>query len=121
MTRRRRERGAGTVLVVALTGVLLLVGLAVAGASGLVVAHRRAHAAADLAALAAAVAVARADPGACASAARVATANAARLVRCVTAPDRSVRVEVVVDVELDLPVGGALRAALPGQARAGPG
>ncbi len=78
---RAGERGAATVLVVAMAAVVLLVGCAVAGAVGLVVEHRRAQAAADLAALAAAQALQRGGD-ACREAAGLATRNGARLAGC---------------------------------------
>ena len=49
---RRGERGAATILVVAMAGVLMFVMTGLAAAGGLVTAQRRAQAAADLAALA---------------------------------------------------------------------
>lgn len=77
----RDERGAATLLVVAATGLLLFVGLALSAVAGVVVAHRRAQAAADLAALAAATALKEGQPG-CATAAEVAGANGGSLVSC---------------------------------------
>ena len=90
-SRRRHDRGAATVLVLAMAGVLLVVALAVALAEGLVVGHRRAQAAADLAALAGAGAAARGeDP--CDAARAVAVANGAALTACsaigATSPSR---------------------------------
>lgn len=91
------QRGAATVLVVAMTGVLLLVGAGTGVVAAIVVAHRTAQAAADLAALAGATALAdparAGDP--CAVAGEVATANAASLTSC-TVEDRDVLVEVTV-------------------------
>ena len=49
---RRGEAGAATLLVLAMAGVLLLVGAALGVVQAMVVAHRKAQAAADLAALA---------------------------------------------------------------------
>lgn len=117
MTRRRspragRERGAATVVAVALVGVVLLVGLALGEVAAWVAAHRRAQAAADLAALAAAAQVA-ADP--CAAATRVATANGARLTSC--RPDG---LEVRVEVAVDAPRRLGPAAVLEAEARAGP-
>lgn len=90
----RDQRGSATVLVVAVTGVLLLVGAALAVVTAMVVSHRSAQSAADLAALAGATDLASGRDG-CVSAAAVATANHARLVRCdVTGRDVSVLVEV---------------------------
>ncbi|QIK74624.1 pilus assembly protein TadG-related protein [Nocardioides piscis] len=52
VTSSTAERGAATVLVLVVAGILMFVGLALAGAASLVVTQRRAQAAADLAALA---------------------------------------------------------------------
>lgn len=129
MTRQRcRERGAATVLTLAMAGVLLLAGAAAAVVGALVVDRRTAQAAADLAALAGAATLA--DPGGaapasatqargrdpCAVAGEVADANGARLTRCVV-DDADVRVEVVVTGPRWLGQHPDLRAA----ARAGPG
>jgi uncharacterized membrane protein len=57
----RGERGAATILVIAMAGVLLLVGSALGVVQAMVVAHRRAQAAADLAALAGASASMRGE------------------------------------------------------------
>ncbi len=110
----RDERGAATVLVVAMAAVVLVVGCAVAGATGLVVAHRRAQAAADLAALAAAGALQRGgDP--CGAAADLAGRNDARLVTC------EVRgADLVVRVTVAGPDPGPWPVDLVGTARAGP-
>lgn len=90
------ERGAATVLVVAMTGVLLLVGAAAGVVGAIVVAHRAAQAAADLAAVAGAeAAVEHAGRDPCRTAAEIASANGATLVRC-TVDDADVRVEVSV-------------------------
>lgn len=89
-------RGAATVLVVAMAGVLLLVGAAAGVVGALFVAHRTAQAAADLAAVAGATALAEhsgRDP--CREAAEIATANGATLTAC-TARGEDVRVEVSV-------------------------
>ena len=75
----RPERGAATVLVVAMAGVLMFVMAGLAAAGGLVTAQRRAQAAADLAALAGAASL----DDACARARDVALANAAALDACV--------------------------------------
>ena len=75
--RRGSERGAATVLAVALSGVLLLLGSALAVMAAMVADHRRAQASADLAALGGATALARGHD-ACAAAARVAQANGGR-------------------------------------------
>ena len=110
----RGERGAATVLVLAMAGLLCFVALAVAGVGGLVRAHRSAQAAADLAALAAAVSAS--DGGdACEHAAVVAEANGAGLVSCSV---RGLQARVVVEVAGPRWVGR--RAILTGEARAGP-
>lgn len=111
----RGERGAATVLVTAVLGVLTLVGAALGVVAGLVVAHRAAQSAADLAALAGATAVAHSGDG-CAAARRVASANEADLTGCAVL-GRDVRVSVMVAGPRWLGQRGDLVA----QARAGPG
>jgi secretion/DNA translocation related TadE-like protein len=102
------------VLVVAMAGVLLMVGGALGVVGAIVVTHRRAQAAADLAALAGAAALIRgADP--CARAAEVAAANGATLTSCVGA---DAEVQVVVTVSGPRGLGPA--AELSAGARAGP-
>lgn len=79
--RRRSERGAATLIVLALSGLLMFIGLALAGVAAIVLAQRSAQAAADLAALAgASAAVSGAD--ACAAASEIAEANGAALASC---------------------------------------
>lgn len=111
----RRERGAATVLAVALLGLLLVVGSALGVVGAIFSDHRSAQAAADLAALAGAAATAGAgDP--CATATATAAANGARLTACVL-EGRDVRVTVVV-------TGPAWRGLVTGdlvaESRAGP-
>lgn len=110
------ERGSGTVLALALIGVLVSCALAVAAVGGAVDARGRAEAAADLAALAAASTLH--EPGSvdpCAVAAVLAQANGAELVTCVVlGPD----VEVTTAVVADLP--GRLPARVEARSRAGP-
>ena len=98
-----------------MAGLLLVVALAVGAAEGLVVAHRRAQAAADLAALAGASALARGEDR-CAIAATVAAANGARLTACLPAGR-----EVLVTVSVAGPRGPGGVAELTARARAGPG
>jgi secretion/DNA translocation related TadE-like protein len=114
MTARSDERGAATVLVVAILGLLLFVGAALGAVGALVRAHRSAQSAADLAALAGAAALARGeDP--CPAAAAVAAANGATTTSC--APDgREVRVAVEVSGPRWLGQGADPTA----EARAGP-
>jgi secretion/DNA translocation related TadE-like protein len=88
----RDQRGSATVLVIAMSGVLLLVGAALGVVAAVVVAHRVAQAAADLAALAGAEAAGR-GADACAVAAHVAAANHARVTAC-RAEGRIVEVSV---------------------------
>jgi len=114
VTDLKDERGAATVLVVALLGLLLFVGAALGVVGALVRDHRAAQSAADLAALAAASALARGeDP--CAAAASVAAANGAEAVGC--APDG---LEVRVTVQVAGPRWLGQAADLGAEARAGP-
>lgn len=113
---RRRghgERGAATILALAMAGVLLLTGAATAVAGAIVVDHRRAQSAADLAALAAAAAHPGRDP--CTTAARVATANGATLRAC-----RRDGPDVVVTVLVQGPRWLGQEGDLTASARAGP-
>lgn len=112
---RRPERGAASLLVVALAGVLLLVGAALGVVAALVTAHREAQAAADLAALAGAGSLQHGQD-ACTRAAEVASANGARLVSC-----RREAEDVVVAVEVRGPRWLGQDGDLRGSARAGPG
>ena len=94
MSRRRDETGAGTILVTAMAGFLLVVGAALAVVTAMVVDHRAAQSAADLAALAAARGLAEGDDG-CAIASATAAANGARISSCAVS-GRIVEIEVVV-------------------------
>lgn len=112
---RTDERGTTSLLVVALVGVLVLLGLAASFVVATAATHRRAQSGADLAALAGATALQRGqDP--CAAASRVASGNDVTLVAC--------RVEgevLTVEVHTDGPefLGHAFEVV--GRARAGPG
>lgn len=111
---RSDEAGAGSVLAIAMLGVLVVVSLAVGGVVGVVGAHRTAQAAADLAALAGAGAVQEgSDP--CRRAGEIARRNRSRLQRC-SVQGWDVAVVVVADTA-HLP-GGVLD--LSARARAGP-
>lgn len=77
----RDEAGAGTVLGLAMVGLLLFVAVAVSGAVAIVARHRVAQTAADLAALAGAGAL-QEGRDACTSAAALARRNHARLTGC---------------------------------------
>jgi secretion/DNA translocation related TadE-like protein len=112
--RRRDDRGAATLLVLAMAGVLLLVGAALGVVVAMVRAHRTAQSAADLAALAGAQAVQRGGD-ACVRAAEIARANGAHLSAC--SPRGSV---VTVQVTVAGPHWLGQRADLSAQARAGP-
>jgi secretion/DNA translocation related TadE-like protein len=115
VTRSRSERGAATLLVMAMSGVLLFVGLALAVVQAMVVAHRQAQSAADLAVLAGASAAARGrDP--CEAARDVAAANGAVLVTC-----RSQGGDVRVQVSVAGPHWLGQQGDLVAEARAGPG
>lgn len=114
------ERGSGTVLALAASGVLavlLVAGLALASA---VAAAHRARTGADLAALAAATSVQSGEgaASACSRAASVAAANAARQVTCTVGADSAVTVSATSPVGLRLPGLGQPRARAT--ARAGP-
>lgn len=116
MTPPREQRGAATVLAVALLGLLVLLGCALSVVSAMFAAHRSAQTAADLAALAGAAAVmGPQDP--CAVATRTAAVNGAALTACVV-DGRDVRVTVLV-------AGprwrGLTSADLSAESRAGPG
>ena len=108
---RRSERGAATVLVVAMTGLLMFVMTGLAAAGGLVTAQRRAQAAADLAALAGA---SRLDD-ACGQAAEVAAANGAALEGC-----RLDGEDVTVEVSVPGPDVPWREVRVTAEARAGP-
>ena len=110
----RDDRGSASVLAVALAGVLLLVGLALAAVAGMVAAHRQAQAAADLAALAGAGAHARGGDG-CAEATALAVSNGARLESCRVAGD-----DVWVVVRVRSPAWRGSGHDLTAEARAGP-
>ena len=110
---RRDDAGAGTVLAVAMVGLLVTVTVATSGAVGLVAGHRRAQAAADLAALAGAAALQ--DGGdACRRAGTVAERNGASLRRC-RVEDWSVALVVASSVRLP---GGSID--LRARSHAGP-
>ena len=114
MTRIRGQSGAATLLVLAMAGVLLLVGAALGVVQAMVVAHRRAQSAADLAALAGASAAARGQP-ACDNARTVAHLNGAELTGCDVAGHA-----VTVSVRVPGPHWLGQQADLTAEARAGP-
>ncbi|PUA82830.1 Rv3654c family TadE-like protein [Nocardioides currus] len=111
---RADERGAATLVVLAVTGVLMFVGLGLAGVAAIVATQRSAQAAADLAALAGATAaVTGAD--ACAAADGIATANGSMLTSC--EPAGAI---VTVGVTAPGPTLLGRRYDVTAQARAGP-
>ncbi|MBS43701.1 MAG: hypothetical protein CMH83_11190 [Nocardioides sp.] len=110
----RCDRGAASLMTLALAGVLLWLGAALAVVAAVVVAHRANQAAADLAALAGAQA-AGSGADACGAASSVALANGARLASC-TVTGREVRVRVTTRApQWWVPVDD-----LEAEARAGP-
>lgn len=112
---RCADSGAATVLVVAMAGVLMFVMVGLGAAGGLVVAQRRAQAAADLSALAGATTA----TDACAEAGRVAAANGAVVEEC-GLEDEVVSVAVSVRGP-DLPwVSRWSQVRVTAEARAGP-
>ena len=108
------ERGAATLVVLAASGLLMFLGLALAGVAAIVLTQRSAQAAADLAALAGASASATGAEG-CASADQIATANGAHLVSC-----ELTGTVVTVGVRVDGPRLAGRRYDVTAQARAGP-
>jgi secretion/DNA translocation related TadE-like protein len=78
----RRDRGSGTVWMIALMAVVWVVAVVAMSAGGVRAARHRAHAAADLAALAAASHATDGSVRACGVAAAIARAAHARLTRC---------------------------------------
>ena len=112
--RVRDQRGSATVLLIAMSGVLLLIGAALGVVAAMVVAHRSAQSGADLAALAGAQAAGRgSDP--CRAAGGVAAAIDVLLTRC----DVQGRV-VEVTVSAKGPHWLGQSADLSARARAGP-
>jgi secretion/DNA translocation related TadE-like protein len=82
MTGPGHDRGAATLLVLALAGLLAVVGALAATVGAVAVARHRAASAADLAALAAADRALQGPVVACQAAARAASAASATLERC---------------------------------------
>ena len=111
---RRGQHGSASLLVVTLSGVVLLVGLAAAFVTATAAAHRRAQSAADLAALAGAVALQRGED-ACSGAADVARGNDAELLACEVLDE-----DVRVTVRVPSPELAGHTWEVQGRARAGP-
>ena len=111
--RDRDERGAGTVLVVTMIGLVVTVTVGTSGAVGVVAGHRRAQSAADLSALAGASTLqSGGDP--CQRARVIAGRNGAELQRC-----QVDGMEVVVVVARNVRLPG-MPMELEARARAGP-
>jgi secretion/DNA translocation related TadE-like protein len=113
VTGPRDERGAAVVVAIALVAVLVFVAAICVGSVGIVLAHRRAQAAADLASLAGAGALQRGDDP-CAAATMIAERHEAAMTDCVV-DGRAV--VVATAIELPLALTGRPVAA---RARAGP-
>lgn len=111
-----RERGAATVLLLAVVAAALILATAAVALARAADARGTAQAAADLAAIAAAQAAQRPGGGPCAVAARVVGANGAALSACSVEAGGDVEVVVTVAVE---PLTGWHTAAIA-VARAGP-
>jgi secretion/DNA translocation related TadE-like protein len=107
------ERGSGTVLAVAMIGLLVTVTVATSGVVGVVAGHRRAQSAADLSALAGATKL-QSGADACQRARAIAGRNGADLRRCQV---EGTEVVVVVARSVRLP---GLLMELKARARAGP-
>ncbi len=108
------EKGSAAVLGVVMVCLLTTLALVAVVASGILVGHRRAGAAADLAALAGAAAVQRGED-ACAAAGHVAGANSARLVGCTTVGET-----VSIEVATEVPSAFGATWTVAARARAGP-
>lgn len=111
---RTEDRGAVTVLAVALLGMLLLLAAAFGVAESMVTAHRRAQSAADLAALAGAQALQDAADG-CMAASANTHANGAVLDACTVAGQ-----ELIVTAHVTGPRWLGAHGNLSARARAGP-
>ena len=113
MSRTTDERGAAVVIAIALIAVLVFVAAICVGSIGIVLAHRRAQAAADLASLAGAGALQRVDDP-CVSAIAIAERHDAAITDCVV---EGSTVVVTTAITLPLALTGRQVAA---RARAGP-
>jgi secretion/DNA translocation related TadE-like protein len=109
----RDERGAGTVLAVAMIGLVVTVTVGTSGAVGVVAGHRRAQSGADLSALAGAATLQNGGD-ACQRARVIAGENGTELSRCQV---DGTEVVVVVTRNVRLP---GLPMDLRARARAGP-
>jgi|SRR5437868_3309338 len=111
-----RDRGAGTLWVVAFTAIIWLGGVTAMAAGGVRVARHRGDAAADLAALAGAARLPDGPSAACAKARSIAAQAGAGVSRCVV---EGPAIDVSVTVTVKVPLGiGAVHVV--SRARAGP-
>ena len=111
---RADNRGSASLLVVSLTGVLVLLGLASTVMTAAAAAHRQAQSAADLAALAGATTVQRGGD-ACAAASGIAVKNRASLVGCAVEGQ-----DIAVSVRVEGPQFLGHTFEITGHSRAGP-
>jgi secretion/DNA translocation related TadE-like protein len=113
----RTERGAVSILMLAVLVIGLVLAMGAARLGGALIGRARAESAADAAALAAADRLALGDGSAAARTAAGATAssNDARLLSCDCSGTTA---EVVVEVEVDVPAWGALFGPARGRAKA---
>ncbi|TQL97373.1 secretion/DNA translocation related TadE-like protein [Actinoallomurus bryophytorum] len=116
MGRQSKDRGSGTLWMLALIGLIWSVATMAMTVGGVRAARHRAYAAADLAALAAAAHFADGEGNACELAARIAHGSGGRLRQCVF-HGRISDVVVVTEIRA-LPAMGHLTATA--RARAGP-
>ena len=109
------DRGAASILVLALGLLMVAAGVAGCAVGNTRVARHRAHNAADLGALAGATRAVHGESDACAQAARFVVANGGRMTEC-----RVTGLEIVVRAEVEVrPLPGLIRQA-EAVARAGP-
>ncbi|MEV6849625.1 Rv3654c family TadE-like protein [Actinoplanes sp. NPDC051411] len=109
------DRGAASILLLAIGLLMVAAGSAGAAIGNTRVARHRAQNAADLGALAGAARAVYGEPDACARAARFVVANQGRMTAC-----RVTDLEIVVRAEVEVrPLPGLVRRA-EGVARAGP-
>ncbi|RFU41573.1 hypothetical protein DZF91_10960 [Actinomadura logoneensis] len=111
-----RDRGSGTVWVLAFLGVIWAVGVAAMVVGGVRVARHRVEAAADLGALAGAGRVGEGEEAACGAAREVAADSGGRMASCVVSGRI---VEVSTDAVVRLPFGMRV-VRVVARARAGP-
>ncbi|MEU8118596.1 Rv3654c family TadE-like protein [Spirillospora sp. NPDC049024] len=113
---RSGDRGSGTVWVLAFAVLIWVVGVAAVLVGGVRSARHRGEAAADTAALAGAARVSDGGGAACARAKAIAIQSGARVVRCQV---RGEIVDVLVAVDVTMPMGLKGRRIVS-RARAGP-